>query len=402
MTGSLTKGRINKLSDGLHSDGAGLYLSVKGGGRSWVWKGRVKGAVTAPNPDKGIQGGQPKRVELGLGPYPVIGLPEAREKALECKRLARQGIDPRKKRARAIPTFAELAAQVHAEHLPTWKNAKHGQQFINTLKDYAFPIIGSIPVSDISQNDVLRVLSPIWVSKPETAKRVMQRIGTVMNGAKARELFHGSNPVDELKASKALPRVKAKPKHHASMPYSDLPDFYAALCKQKGTAAKALRWTILTAVRTGETLGAVWDEIDQENGLWAIPASRMKADRDHRVPLTEAALEYLGEPDPKCDFIFEGQKRSKPLSNMSMATVLRRMEVEGVTVHGFRSTFRVWAAERANVPREVAEAALAHTLGDKVEQAYQRSDFLEARRDLMQRWADFVTGTEVKVVRLHG
>jgi integrase len=321
-----------------------------------------------------------------------VTLAEARERALEFRRLAQRGLDPRHHSNRAVPTFEELATKVHLERLPTWKNQKHAAQWISTLRAYAFPTIGPQPVSEIGQPEVLACLSPIWTDKPETARRLAQRIGAVLDVARSSGFRDGENPVAAIRAGKVLPRLSKKPKHHAAMHWRDVPDFYARLSQRNAMAAKALMFTCLTGARTGEVLGARWEEFDMEGHVWTVPAQRMKGGEQHRVPLTREMLQIVEELKPlESEFVFEGQRRNRPLSNMAMLMLLRRMEAEAVTVHGFRSTFRVWAAEVAQVPREVAEMSLSHRVGSDVERAYSRSDLLDRRRELMARWAGFVT-----------
>ncbi|WP_344842462.1 site-specific integrase, partial [Celeribacter arenosi] len=266
-----------------------------------------------------------------------------------------------------------------------------------TLRDYAFPKIGRMPVDSIGQPEVLMCLAPIWTSKHETARRLAQRIKTVLDVARSRGFRDGENPVTAIRDGGVLPKVAKKPRHHTAMVWRDVPEFYARLGAQSGMAAKALMFTCLTGARTGEVLGMRWDEIDGEARLWTCPAGRMKMGEDHRVPLTEA-MRALIEPlrDLRSEVVFEGQKRHKPLSNMAMLMLLRRMGVEDATVHGFRSTFRDWAGEVANAPREVAEMSLAHKVGSDVERAYARSDLLERRRELMEQWSAFVTGGAIE------
>ncbi len=313
-----------------------------------------------------------------MGGADVVTLYQARERALEYRRMAKQGLNPRFSAQREIPTFEEVAQLVHIERMPTWKNVKHGQQWINTLRDYAFPKIGRMPVDSIGQPEALMCLSPIWMEKHETAKRLAQRIKTVLDVAKSKGFRDGENPIASIKDAGVLPKVTKKPKHHAAMLWQDVPAFYADLQKRKAMASKALMFTCLTGSRTGEVLGMRWDEVNLEARLWIVPAERMKTDIEHRVPLTDEMLAIL-EPLQALgsEMVFEGQKRHQQLSNMAMLMLLRRMGVEGVTVHGFRSTFRDWAAEVANAPREVAELSLAHKVGSDVERAYARSDLLD-------------------------
>ncbi len=335
--------------------------------------------------------GAPLRTDFGLGGADVVTLNQARERALEYRRMAKSGLNPRFNAQHEIPTFEELSRQVHIDRLPTWKNAKHGQQWLNTLRDYAFPKIGRMPVDSIDQPEVLMCLSPIWTEKHETAKRLSQRIKTVLDVAKSKGLRSGENPVTAIRDGKVLPTVKAKVQHHDAMLWQVVPAFYAELQTRSAMAAKALQFTILTACRTSEVLEMKWPEVDADARLWTIPAERMKGGQVHRVPLTDEMLAIL-EPlrALASDYVFEGQKRHQPLSNMSMLMLLRRMRHDGVTVHGFRSSFRDWAAEAANAPREVAEAALAHQVGSDVERAYARSDLLERRMVLMEGWSNYL------------
>ena len=258
-----------------------------------------------------------------------------------------------------------------------------------------------MPVSDIGQPEVLSCLSPIWTEKHETARRLAQRIKAVLDVARSRGFREGENPVTAIRDGGVLPKAKAKPKHHKAMDWRDVPEFYAALRTRSAMAAKALMFTCLTGSRTGEVLGMRWEEVDFDAKLWTCPAARMKTGEDHRVPLTDEMLAII-EPlkAMASEYVFEGQKRHRPLSNMAMLMLLRRMNVEGVTVHGFRSTFRDWAAEAANAPREIAEMSLSHRIGSRVEQAYARSDLLEKRRVLMERWAKYVCGGDGRIVRL--
>jgi integrase len=384
LTGKLTKKLVENLGAGRHGDGGGLYLVVDpSGARRWIVRVVVKGQRNAQ--------GAPLRTDFGLGGADVVTLNQARERALEYRRMAKAGLNPRFNAKREIPCFEEIARQVHIERLPTWKNPKHGEQWINTLRDYAFQKIGRMPVDSIGQPEVLMCLLPIWTDKHETARRVAQRIATVLDVAKSKGFRSGENPVTAIQDAQVLPKVKAKPKHHSAMAWKEVPAFYADLKTRDAMAAKALMFTCLTGSRTSEVLGMQWGEIDLEARLWTCPADRMKGAVLHRVPLSDEMLAII-EPlrAMQSQYVFEGQKRHKPLSNMAMLMLLRRMEVEGVTVHGFRSTFRDWASEIANAPREVAEMSLAHKVGSDVERAYARSDLLEKRRILMDQWSQFV------------
>ena len=383
-SGKLTKNLVRTLGAGRHGDGAGLYLVVDpSGARRWIVRVTVKGQRNRQ--------GKPNRTDFGLGGADIITLTIARERALEYRRLAKQGLNPKYHRDKEVPCFEEVARQVHIERLPTWKNPKHGQQWINTLADYAFPKIGRLPVSEIDQPEVLQVLSPIWTEKHETARRVAQRMKAVLDVARSRGFREGENPVTVVMDARVLPRVRAKVKHHNAMRWQDVPAFYAQLSGQSGTAAKALMFTCLTGCRTSEVLQAVWEEFDFDELIWTIPEERTKTGTEHRVPLTDQMMEIV-EPLKalRSACVFEGQRRHKPLSNMSMLMLLRRMEIVGVTVHGFRSAFRDWAAEEGNHPREVAEMSLGHKVGSEVERAYARTDLLSKRRELMESWNAYV------------
>lgn len=394
LTGKLTKKLVENLGAGRHGDGGGLYLVVDpSGARRWIVRVVVKGQKNKM--------GAPLRTDFGLGGADVVALNQARERALEYRRMAKQGLNPRFNAAREVPTFEEVAQQVHIERMPTWKNQKHGQQWINTLRDYAFPKIGRMPIDSIGQPEVMMCLGPVWTEKHETARRLAQRIKTVLDVARSKGFRSGENPVTAIKDAGALPKVKAKPTHHKAMRWQDVPAFYADLKTRDAMAAKALMFTCLTGSRTGEVLGMRWEEIDFEGRLWTCSAIRMKTGVDHRVPLTDEMLAII-EPlkAMESDYVFEGQKRHKPLSNMSMLMLLRRMKVDQVTVHGFRSTFRDWASEVANAPREVAEMSLAHAVGSSVERAYARSDLLDKRRNLMEQWSLFVSASAETIVRI--
>ncbi|WOI31637.1 tyrosine-type recombinase/integrase [Tritonibacter scottomollicae] len=394
LTGRLTKKLVENLGTGRHGGGGGLYLVVDpSGARRWIVRVVVKGQRNAK--------GAPLRTDFGLGGADIVTLNQARDRALEYRRMAKQGLNPRFNTTRAILTFEEVGRQVHIDRMPTWKNEKHGTQWINTLRDYAFPKIGRMPVDTVGQPEVLMCLSPIWTDKHETARRLSQRIKVVLDVAKSKGFRSGENPVTAIHEAQVLPKVKAKPKHHKAMAWQDVPAFYADLRVRDAMAARALMLTCLTGSRTSEVLKMRWDEVDSQAQLWTCPADRMKGGDTHRVPLTDEMLTII-EPlrAMQSEYVFEGQRRHKPLSNMAMLMLLRRMQVEGVTVHGFRSTFRDWASESANAPREVAEMSLAHKVGSDVERAYARSDLLEKRRLLMSRWSSFVCGEESTVLKV--
>lgn len=396
LSGKLTKKLVENLGAGRHGDGNGLYLVVDpSGARRWIVRVVVKGQKNKK--------GAPLRTDFGLGGADVVTINQARERALEYRRMAKQGLNPRFNAKRDIPTFEEFAQQVHIDRMPTWKSPKHGQQWINTLRDYAFPKIGRMPIDAIDQPEVMMCLAPIWTEKHETAKRLAQRIKTVLDVARSKGFRSGENPVTAIKDAQALPPVKAKPKHHKAMHWQDVPAFFADLKARNAMAAKALMFTCLSGSRTGEVLGIRWEEIDFKARLWTCPALRMKTGEDHRVPLSGEMLAILQPLKAmESEYVFEGQKRHKPLSNMSMLMLLRRMDVEGVTVHGFRSTFRDWATEVANASREVAEMSLAHRVGSEVERAYARSDLLDKRRALIERWSAFVSDAPRNVVQISG
>ena len=389
-------GRLSSLTvkharkPGMLADGNGLYLQVtRANARSWIFRYYRNG----------------KSREMGLGSLNAVSLADARLKAAACRGLLADGIDPIAARdaertqraledARAI-TFDQCAEAFITAHSAAWKNQKHVAQWKATLRTYVSPVFGSLPVQVVDVALVMKVLEPIWTTKPETAARIRGRIESVLNWAKARGYRTGENPaLWKGHLSNLLPAHSkiAKVKHHAALPYDQTSQFIAALRRQDGIASLALEFAILTAARTGEIIGARWAEIDLEAKVWTVPASRMKNGREHRVPLSVEALAVLtkvsqGEPE---EFVFAGRKK-RPLSNMAFLMLLRRMGHDKLTGHGFRSTFRDWAAERTNFQAEIAEAALGHVVGNKVEAAYRRGDFFEKRRRLMEAWAQFAT-----------
>ena len=381
---------------GKYFDGQGLYLRVQpNGARQWVQRIAIRG----------------KRCELGLGNPSLVSLAEAREQALANRKLAREGGNPLQARreAEAVLTFEEAARKVHALHLPTWRNVKHGAQFISTLETYAFPVMGRLRVSDVTTADVLAVLSPIWTEKPETAARVRQRIGTVMKWAVAQR-WRQDNPAEYI--AQALPkRDKSKMAHRKALPYTGVANCIEAVqTSGAGASTKlALEFLVLTATRSGETRLATWAEIDwgsaatsATSATWTIPASRMKAKREHRIPLSARAVEILREAEKLADgagLVFPGTRRGKPLSDMTLSKLVKELGIDA-DIHGFRTSFRMWAQERNNAPREVAEAALAHTIQNKAEAAYARSDVFERRRILMENWAAYLAGESGKVIKL--
>jgi integrase len=341
---------------------------------------------------------------LGLGPTHTFSLKEARERARDARQLLHDGIDPidhRKAQRAALAaakakalTFREAAQAYFDQHEGKWRNAKHRAQVLSTLQTYAYPVLANMAVADIDTPAVLNVLRPIWMTKTETASRLRGRIEAVLGWATVSGYRGGDNParwVNHLDKALAAPGQVAKPVHHAALPYAELPAFMAELGQREGTAARALAFTILTAARTGETIGATWAEVDLEDKVLTIPAGRMKGGREHKVPLNERAIELLRalpteEGNPH---VFIGPRPGSGLSNMSMTAVLRRMGYGHVTVHGFRSSFRDWAAERTNYPNHVVEMALAHAIGDKVEASYRRGDLFKKRQQLAEAWSRF-------------
>jgi integrase len=395
-----TMGRtLNRLSDvsakaekrpGRHSDGGGLYLNVSPSGtKSWLFMWVRYG----------------KRREMGLGGYPVVTLAKARSQAAACRTAVSEGRDPIAERLRkAEPTFGECADQYIASIKSEWRNAKHEYQWNQTLTAHCQPI-RTMRVSEIATDDVLKVLTPIWQSTNETASRLRGRIERVLDFAKVKGWRTGENPAlwrGHLR--NILPkRQKLQRGHLRAMPYEDVPAFVERLRKAEAMAARALEFAILTVARSGEVLGATWQEIDFGRKLWTVPKYRMKTGETHKVPLSDAALAVL-KPLHEArvsEFVFPGLTSGRPLSGMAMEMLLRRMKVTNATVHGFRSSFRDWCGDTTNFPREVAEAALAHKVGDEVERAYRRSDALEKRSRLMQAWADYCSSVKAdNVVRL--
>ena len=370
---------------GMHGDGNGLYLRVTGSGsRSWMQRIVIHG----------------RRRDLGLGGYPAIGLAEARALALANKALVTAGRDPLAERHRAnVPTFREAAKKVYEANLPRWRNGKHTVNWWGSLELHAFPVIGDVKVDRIRRSDVLAVLEPIWTVRPETARRVRQRIRTVLRWCEAHDYCAGNAAGEALNgALPPMPRLKA---HHRALPYREVSEALEAVeASDASTAAKlCLRFLVLTAARSGEARGVTWDEIDQEAREWRIPAGRMKGGVQHRVPLSNQALAVLEQASPLRDdsrLVFPSPVKSgHPMSDMTLTKVLRTTGLaERATVHGFRSTFRDWAAECTNAPHAVMELSLAHAVGSSVEQAYARSDLIAKRRELMDHWASFVCGQD--------
>lgn len=391
FVGKLTALKVARVTKpGMYNDGAGLYLQVSKGttrvSKSWIYRFMLRG----------------RERQMGLGSLHTLTLAEARIKGAECRRLKHEGIDPIEARgalraqaaheAAMALTFAECADKYIAAHGYGWHNPKHAAQWKSTLEVYAKPVIGALSVQHVGTTSVMDVLEPIWATKSETAGRLRGRIEAILDWATVRGYRRGENParwrghLDKLLPARA--RVR-KPKHHAALPYQELPEFMVALRAQQGVAARALEFLILTATRTGEVIGARRSEL--EGRVWTIPANRMKTAKEHRVPLSARALEIVKmmTTEHPGEFPFPGSKYGKPLSNMAMLVLLGRMKRTDLTVHGFRSTFRDWTAECTNYSNEVAEMALAHSIDDKVEAAYRRGDLFEKRCALMEEWGRF-------------
>ena len=398
---ALTAAKVKAAKPGRYGDGNGLYLFVRSAeARFWVFRYTRAGRMR----------------EMGLGRAgdddAAVKLVEARDRAADLHKLVRSGIDPldqreaeaaqaaadaQKAAVRGI-TFRTVAERYLGAHEKTWKNPKHRQQWRNTLDTYAHPHFGDLSVAEIRTEHVLAALEPIWRAKPETATRVRGRVESILDYASARDWRTGENPARwRGHLANLLPaRGKVAPvEHHAALPWAEIGAFLPTLKAQAGVSAFALQFLILTAARSGEVLGAQWSEFDLAAEVWTVPAARMKAGREHRVPLSAAALAILADMlklrtvASAEAFVFPGAVSDRPLSIMAMAMVLRRMKRGDLTVHGFRSTFRDWVGEATGTPREVAEAALAHALADKTEAAYARGDLFEKRRRLMADWGTF-------------
>lgn len=404
---ALTVLAVKNARPGRHADGGGLHLLVKDtGARSWVYRFMLKG--------------KSRDIGLGAAGPASISLADARNLAAALRLKVKAGIDPLEERQRseAEAKAAEQAAKVAgisfktmaethiAANRDSWRNAKHKQQWENTLKTYAYPVIGDLPVAEVDTPHVLKVLEPIWREVPETASRLRGRIETVLDSAKARGYRQGENPARwRGHLAQILPtRTKLSRGHHKAMPYGAIPAFVKQLQERKAVAALALEFVILTAARTGEVIAAEWSEVDLSKAVWTVPAERMKAGKEHRVPLSPRAVTILEETQQLGgNYLFPGVQRDK-LSGMAMAMLLRRMK-QDVTVHGFRSAFRDWASECTGYSHEVAEMALAHTISNAVERAYRRGDLFEKRRRLMDEWAAYcaidggAVGDNVKPIR---
>jgi len=378
-----------KTKPGYYGDGAGLWLQVSPtGSKSWIFRFTVAG----------------KQREMGLGPLHTVSLAQARSKAKDCRHALHDGNDPLELRRSAtvaaalnrarMMTFDQCAAAYIAAHRGTWSNPKHASQWENTLATYASPIIGALPVAEVDTPLVVKVLNPIWQTKTETATRLRGRIENILDWAAVSKYRTGENPArwrGHLENVLANPNKIAPVVHHPALPWQEIGSFMVELRTRPGTAARALELLILTGLRSGSVRGARWDEIDFDSRVWTVPADRMKSKQEFRVPLSSAALALLGSLPRMGELVFPGRKADSPQSDMTLTAVLRRMEREDISVHGFRSTFRDWCSESLanSFPHEVVEQALAHTLPNKVEAAYRRGDLLAKRSLLMQAWADY-------------
>ncbi len=388
--GRLTAIRLKNLTrSGYYADGGNLYFRIAvGGTKGWIFRFSLAGRTR----------------DMGLGAFPAVSLSQARKLAEECRQLLAGGRDPieirRARRAEAatesakVMTFEACAKAFIGAHEASWRNPKHRQQWTNTLATYVISVFGKLPVQAIDTGLVMQVLEPLWSKKPETASRVRGRIEAILDWAKVRGYREGENPArwrghlnHLLPAKSKVRRVR----HHPALPYADIPDLMPALREQTSIAARALEFLILTGTRTSETLKTTWDEIDLVRKVWTIPAERMKAGKEQRVPLSSAALDVLETVQNyrMNDFVFPGLKPGQPLSQMALLMLLRRMGYGNITSHGFRSTLRDWAAERTTLPREVAEMALAHAIPSAVEAAYRRGDLFDKRRKLMEAWGSY-------------
>lgn len=398
----LTDRKIRTAHAGMYADGGGLWLQVSGVAkdlnRSWIFRFATGETVVSASGKE-----RSRERQMGLGSIDTVTLAEARQRAAECRKMRERGIDPIEAKrvqraavavamAKAL-TFDQCCAAYIAAHREGWKNAKHAAQWPATLRAYASPVFGKLTVAAVDQTLVMKALEPLWTAKPETANRLRGRIEAVLDWARARGYREGDNParwkghLDKLLPARSKVR---KVKHHPALDYRDMPAFMAELRRRVGNSAIALEFLILNASRTSEVLNARRPEIDSRSKMWLIPGERMKSGKEHRVPLSTRALAITKQmKSDDGDYIFPGRKAGAPLSNMAMAELLKEMGRGDITVHGFRSTFRDWAAEQTNFPNHVVEMALAHVVGDKVEAAYRRGELLEKRRELMEAWVRY-------------
>jgi integrase len=396
VTNRLSALDVTRKKVGMHLDGAGLYLQVTERGRSWIF--RYKSPVTGRTRD------------MGIGPTHTFSLARARELAMVARGQVKLGIDPIEARkaerkaakleaAKAIK-FEDAAAQFIKAHKAGWRSPKSEAQWKASLKTHAYPVIGNLAVADIGVAEIMRVLDPIWTEKTETASRVRGRIERILDWATVRGYRQGDNPArwrESLKTQLAARADVQTVTHFPALPYAEIGAFMDTVRARDGIAAKALEYTILTAARTGEVIGATWPEFDLTNAVWIIPAERMKVREEHRVPLSPPALAIIkAMQDAGGDYVFPGGRRGKPLSNMAMLTLLKRMGRDDITTHGFRSSFTDWAMEQTNYANEIRESALAHTISNAVERAYRRGDLFDKRRRLMNDWAKYCNTVAAK------
>ncbi|NNC73168.1 MAG: integrase arm-type DNA-binding domain-containing protein [Sphingomonadaceae bacterium] len=387
--GKLTAAAVKALKEaGRFGDGDGLFLLVsKTGSRSWVVRAQKNG----------------RRRDIGLGSAAKVTLADARDRAAVVRSQIEAGIDPvaERRKAAGVPTFREAAALVHAENQKGWKNGKHNKQWISSLETDCFPAIGDIAISELDGPAVRDVLANIWLKKPETARRIRQRINQIVNWAIGKGYRDAPLPMEAIQ--KSLPKQRRRVRHHKAMPFVEVPDFVRDMRARETMGRLALEALIFTAARSGEIRLATWDEIDFEQALWTIPAERMKAGRTHVVPLTKPSLRLFrrmrGWRTAGSPLVFPGAKRGKPLSDMTLTKVLRDMGRDE-TPHGFRSSFKDWAAETTNFANELSEAALAHTIKDKTEASYRRGNLLEKRRSMMEAWGRFCDDADENILTL--
>lgn len=377
--GKLTVRRVTEISKpGRYSDGDGLYLHVRrGGSKQWIVR---------------YVGTDGKRHDMSLGSLSKLTLAQARIEAGDVRRDVLNGTNPivARQLEQTNTKFEHVAYEVWQNQKPTWRNPKHSDQWINTLRTYAFPVIGELDVADVTSDQIIQVLLPIWLEKAETANRIRQRMNAVFEWAIVRGLRSDANPVHGI--TRVMPKRRKDVRHFPALPWRELPDFYAELTSRTAISALALRFLILTAARSGEVRYAEWDEIDFEAKLWTVPAHRMKMRRAHRVPLSDEAVCVLKTCDGLHErWIFPAPRAEKPQSDMVFSQLLKRLGYTDITTHGFRSSFRDWCSEAGNVPWEVAEQSLAHQRGDATERAYARSDLLDQRRSVMDRWAAYAS-----------
>lgn len=395
--GKLTdRGARGRLEAGLHGDGAGLYLAVApSGARSWIVRATIKGRLT--------RGGKPYRVEIGLGSVSDVSLAEARERAANLRKTCKKGRNPLDEKRRERRTFEAVARELHSKEEATWATS-HASRWLSSLEAYAFPTIGGRPIEELRRPDVVAVLEPVWRSRHETARKLKIRLAQVFDYAADRGIYPEANPARGT--IKSLETFAATPRHMPALPWRDLPGLMQRLEAREGLSALCLRFLVLTCARSQEARGARWSEIDLAKGVWSLPPERMKARRAFRIPLGAEALAVVEKVRGlDSDLLFPASLRkpdgsAKMMTDMVFAALFKRMGVEGITVHGFRSTFAVWAAESAKADPDLAQAALAHQTGTTVSRAYARSDLFDRRHDLMDAWARFATGQAGQVVQL--